>query len=150
MTIEGEPLSILLVEDNRDHAELVLRALQTHKIGNRIHHVADGEEALDYLFRKGVYAEPRDSPRPNLVLLDLRLPKVDGLEVLKKLKSDDELQRIPVVVLTTSEAERDLAGAYESYVNSYLVKPVDWPKFAKLIEDLGFYWLAWNRVPSAR
>jgi CheY-like chemotaxis protein len=147
MSFEGEPLVILLVEDNRDHAELVVRGLQAHRVANRIHHVSDGEEALDYLFHRRAYADPKDSPRPHLVLLDLRLPKIDGLEVLKTLKGDESLRSIPAVVLTTSAAERDLAGAYESYVNSYLVKPVDWAKFAKVIEDLGFYWLAWNRVP---
>jgi CheY-like chemotaxis protein len=145
--MDGEPLIILLVEDNRDHAELIMRSFEEHRIANRMFHVLDGEAALDYLFRKGAYADPNVSPRPHVVLLDLRLPKIDGLEVLKQIKSSEDLRRIPVVALTTSEAERDMAGAYNRHVNSYLVKPVDFDKFSKLMDDLGFYWLAWNRKP---
>lgn len=148
MALHGEPLVLLLVEDNADHAELVMRSLTEHGVANQLHHVPDGEAALDYLFHRGDYADPQRSPRPHLVLLDLRLPKVDGLDVLKAMKTDDLLRRIPVVVLTTSDAERDMARAYDAYVNSYLVKPVDWLKFAKVVQDLGFYWLAWNRVPG--
>ncbi len=145
--MEGESLIILLVEDNPDHAELIVRSFDEHRIANRIYHVQDGEAALDYLFRRGRYADPASSPRPHVILLDLRLPKIDGLEVLKHVKSSVELRRIPVVALTTSEAERDMTGAYNSHVNSYLVKPVDFDKFNKLMDDLGFYWLAWNRKP---
>jgi CheY-like chemotaxis protein len=150
MALHGEPLVMLLVEDNLDHAELVLRSLTEHRLANTLRHVTDGEAALDYLFHRGAYADPRSSPKPNLVLLDLRLPKLDGLEVLKAMKAHGELRGIPVVVLTSSDAERDLARAYDSCVNSYLVKPVDWLKFAKVVEDLGFYWLVWNRVPGER
>lgn len=145
--MDGEPLIILLVEDNPDHAELVLRSFEEHRVANKIFHVGDGEAALDYLFRKGIYRDPNSSPRPHVILLDLRLPKIDGLEVLKEVKSSHELQDIPVVALTTSESEQDMAGAYKRHVNSYLVKPVDFDKFGKLMDDLGFYWLAWNRKP---
>lgn len=145
--MDGEPLIILLVEDNPDHAELVLRSFEEHRVANRIFHVQDGEAALDYLFRKGIYEDPNSSPRPHVILLDLRLPKIDGLEVLKEIKSSNVLQDIPVVALTTSESEQDMAGAYRRHVNSYLVKPVDFDKFSKLMDDLGFYWLAWNRKP---
>lgn len=143
----GEPLIILLVEDNPDHAELILRSFEEHRVANRIFHVQDGEAALDYLFRRGCYTDPKSSPRPHVILLDLRLPRIDGLEVLKEIKSSEELQQIPVVALTTSESEQDMAGAYRRHVNSYLVKPVDFDKFNRLMDDLGFYWLAWNRKP---
>jgi CheY-like chemotaxis protein len=143
----GEPLIILLVEDNPDHAELIVRSFEEHRIVNQIFHVLDGAAALDYLFRKGAYEDPKSSPRPHVILLDLRLPKIDGLEVLKEIKSCPELLPIPVVALTSSESERDMIGAYSRHVNSYLVKPVDFDKFNQLMEDLGFYWLEWNRKP---
>ena len=144
---KGEPLRILLVEDNAAHAELVTRSFERHRIANRIYYVTDGEVALDYLWQRGVYADPQQSPRPHLILLDLRLPKISGLDVLKEIKTAPELQRIPVVILTTSEAEQDVKGAYEAYANSYLVKPVDFEKFTQLMEELGFYWLGWNHYP---
>ncbi len=145
--MDGEPLIILLVEDNYDHAELIVRSFQDHRVVNQIHHVIDGEAALDYLFRRDEYANSKGSPRPHVILLDLRLPKIDGLAVLHEIKTDEELRCIPVVILTTSEAESDLAQAYEHHANSYLVKPVDFAKFTHLIDDLGFYWLGWNRRP---
>ena len=145
--MNGEPLDILLIEDNLAHAEMVIRSLEEHHIANRVCHVSDGQTALDYLCRQGQFADPGDSPRPHLILLDLRLPKVNGLQVLKTIKHDPKLLQIPVVVLTTSNAERDLLTAYESYANSYLVKPIDFEKFTNLIKDLGFYWLAWNHHP---
>jgi CheY-like chemotaxis protein len=145
--MNGEPLTILLVEDNADHAELVKRNLEDSKVANQLHHVEDGEAALDYLHGRGVYADRARYPRPHLVLLDLRLPRIDGLEVLKQVKSDPQLRTIPVVVLTTSDAERDMALAYEHNANSYLTKPVDFGRFSVLLKDLGFYWLAWNRSP---
>jgi CheY-like chemotaxis protein len=143
--MNGEPLVILLVEDNPDHTELIKRNLEEHRILNKIHHVSDGEAALDYLFRRGSYADPKISPRPHLILLDLRIPKIDGLEVLKEIKNSGSLKKIPVVVLTSSEAKNDIKTAYQNYANSYLVKPVDFDTFRQLMDDLGFYWLAWNR-----
>ena len=143
--MNGEAVIILLVEDDPNHAELILRGLQDNGVANEIHHVMDGEAALDYLFRRGEYADPEKSPRPHLILLDLRLPKIDGQEVLEEIKADDELRSIPVVILTTSEAERDIVRAYQNHVNSYLVKPVDFAQFAQMMRDLGFYWLYWNR-----
>ena len=143
--MDGEPLIILLVEDNPDHTELVTRSFQDHRVANKIYHAPDGEAALDYLFRRGDYANAKKSPQPHVILLDLRLPKVDGLEVLKQIKGSNELRRIPVVVLTTSSSEKDMAGAYENHANSYVVKPVDFEKFTDLMNNLGFYWLAWNR-----
>ena len=148
--MEGEPLRILLVEDNRDHVKIIKRSFRDHQVANAIHHVADGEAALDYLFRRGKYADQNTSPRPNLIILDLRLPKIDGLEVLKIIKESKQYNWIPVVVLTTSEAERDKISAYDNHVNSYLVKPMDFEKFSNLLKDLGYYWLAWNAVPRKK
>ena len=145
--MNGEPLLILLVEDNLDHAELVRRSLADHRVANQVRHLTDGQAALDYLFRRGAFADRATSPRPHLILLDLRLPRVDGLDVLKAIKQDPDLHTIPVVVLTTSNAGRDIGAAYRNYVNSYLVKPVGYDAFNKLMKDLGFYWLAWNRYP---
>lgn len=144
----GEPLVILLVEDDPAHAEIVRRNLADFRVANRIVHVEDGQAALDYLFRQDRYSDPATSARPHLILLDLRLPKVDGLEVLRRLKEDDQLKSIPTVVLTTSGAESDMVNAYGNGAGSYLVKPVDFAKFTALMEAFGFYWLAWNRFPS--
>ncbi len=140
----GEPVLVMLVEDNVDHAELVRRTLAEHRVVNQIRHLTDGQSALDYLFRRGEYADAASSPRPHVILLDLRLPRIDGLEVLKTIKESEELRPIPIVVLTTSEAERDVARAYNNHANSYLVKPVGFTEFSKLMEDFGLYWLGWN------
>ena len=144
--IKGEPALILLIEDNQDHAELVIRNLEENRVANKLVHLATGEAALDYLFHRGDYADASMSPRPHLILLDLRLPKIDGLEVLKEIKNS-ELKGIPVVVLSSSETDLDLKKAYEMGANSYLVKPVDFEKFASLMDDLGYYWLCWNKYP---
>lgn len=143
----GEPVIVMLVEDNADHAELVIRTLEDHRIANKIQHFLDGQSALDYLFRRKEYEDPELSPRPHMILLDLRLPRVDGLEVLRIIKAEELLKHIPVIVLTTSEAEKDVAQAYGHHVNSYLVKPVGFEEFSKLMHDLGFYWLGWNTHP---
>jgi len=145
--IQGEPLTVLLVEDNPDHAELITQNFRDHRVANKIYHVTDGEAAQDYLFRRGAYADPQQSPRPHVILLDLRLPKVDGLEILKEIKTSEELRRIPVVILTTSQAEQDVARAYDYHANSYLVKPIDFDKFTRLMDGMGFYWLGWNHYP---
>ncbi|MBN2393642.1 MAG: response regulator [Anaerolineae bacterium] len=145
--MKGKPPIILLVEDNPAHAEMVIRSFQDHMMANKIIHLLDGEAALDYLLRRGQFTVPEASPRPHVILLDLRLPKINGLQILQEIKQNEALLSIPVVVLTTSEAERDLVMAYENHANSYLVKPVDFAKFSQLINDLGLYWLAWNRQP---
>lgn len=145
--MSGEPLIILHVEDNDDHAEMVLRSLEEHRVANQLIRVADGEAALAYLFRRPPYTDAQSSPRPNLVLLDLRLPKVDGLEVLREIKGSEDLRLIPVVILTTSAAEEDVARAYHNHANSYLQKPVDFERFAEMMQSLGYYWMAWNRDP---
>lgn len=145
--VKNSPAIILLVEDNRAHAELVRRCFEDHPIANSVYHISDGEAALDYLLRRGKYADPKQSPRPNLVLLDLRLPKVDGLAVLKEARTSGKLRHVPIVILTTSEADGDMAKAYELRASSYLVKPVDFEKFSRLMRELGLYWLGWNEMP---
>jgi CheY-like chemotaxis protein len=137
---------VMLVEDNPDHAELVKRVLAEHKVPNRILHFTDGKEALEFLIVGGSSSAPS---LPDVILLDLRLTRVDGLEVLKVVKEHERLRTIPVVVLTSSEASPDIEEAYRRHANSYLVKPVGYEGFAKMMEDLGFYWLSWN-TPSRR
>jgi CheY-like chemotaxis protein len=146
--VNDESTVILLVEDDPGHAELVRRILKESRWANRLMHVADGQAALDYLYRQAEFSNPEQSPRPGLVLLDLRLPKVDGLKILQTIKSDPGLSRIPVVILTTSAAETDVANAYDRHANSYMVKPVDFSKFATLMEALCCYWLQWNEHPD--
>ena len=147
MSMDGNPMVILLVEDNLDHAELTRRNLETCHLANRIYHVEDGEAALHYLQGKPPYTDKTQYPRPDLVLLDLRLPKIDGLEVLRVAKEDPNLRAIPVVILTTSGADPDIKTAYEYHANSYLTKPIAFDALSRLIKDLGFYWLAWNKRP---
>jgi CheY-like chemotaxis protein len=144
--MQGEPVVILLVEDDQAHAEIVRRNLEGFGIANRLEHVSDGQAALDYLQCQGRW-NSGNAPRPHVILLDLRLPKVDGLGVLKIIKADTKLSSIPVVVMTTSDAESDMASAYDSHVNSYLVKPLDLDQFVNMIKSLGYYWLAWNKHP---
>jgi CheY-like chemotaxis protein len=139
--------TILLVEDDVDHAELVFRSLGEHLPHAHVSHVSDGQAALDYLLRRGDYSDPARSPVPELILLDLRLPLVDGLSVLEEVKRSPELRRVPAVVLTTSDAPVDLQRAYASHVNSYLVKPMDYEQFSRQVQDLGLYWVGWNRHP---
>ena len=146
----GEPILVMLVEDNVDHAELVIRTLEEHRIANRVRHFLDGQSALDYLFQREEFSGQTNNTRPHVILLDLRLPRVDGIDVLKAIKEDDDLKAIPVVVLTTSEAEKDVARAYYNHANSYLVKPVGFEEFKKLMDDLGFYWLSWNTHPDIK
>jgi DNA-binding response OmpR family regulator len=144
---DAEPLIILFIEDDPAHAEITMRNFKKNRITNKVIHLWDGQQALDYLFRQGEYADPEKSPLPHLILMDLRLPKVDGLEVLSKIRTNDSLKCVPTVILTTSEAEIDVSRAYNYHVNSYLVKPLDFDKFANLIEAFGFYWVVWNKYP---
>jgi CheY-like chemotaxis protein len=145
--MKGEPIVILLAEDEPAHFEIVRRNLESSRLANRLIHVADGQAALDYMYRRAEFNDLERYPRPGIILLDLRLPKVDGLEVLKIIKADPHLSRIPVIILTTSAAETDIAKAYDCHANSYLVKPVDFSQFVKLMDTLGYYWLAWNEYP---
>lgn len=145
----GEPFHILLVEDNDAHAELITRGMRDQQGTTRIHRVADGEQALDYLFLRGACENTAECPRPDLVLLDLRLPKIDGLDVLRTLKTTPDLLRIPVVILTSSDADSDIAQSYDYHANSYLVKPLDFKAFTRLMKDIGTYWLGWNKQQRA-
>ena len=142
-----EQVEILLVEDNALDAELTTRALKNGGLANKLHWVKDGQEALDYLFRHGEYAGRPDTT-PRLVLLDLKMPKVDGIDVLRAVKADERTKRIPVVVMTSSQEERDVAQSYDLGVNSYVVKPVDFNALAELARQAGYYWLAINRTPT--
>jgi CheY-like chemotaxis protein len=143
----GEPIVILLVEDEEAHAEIVRRNLKSSRIANRLIHVADGEAALDFVYQRNEFSDPATSPRPGIILLDLRLPKIDGLEVLQTIKEDPKLTAIPIVILTTSQAEADITKACNNHANSYLVKPVDFAQFQQLMDTFNFYWLAWNNSP---
>jgi CheY-like chemotaxis protein len=136
--------AILLVEDNPNDAELTMRALKKARVANEIHVVKDGAEALEFLFAKGAYAGRAGSPPPRVVLLDLKLPKVDGLEVLRRVKADAGTKAIPVIVLTSSREESDLVASYDLGANSYIVKPVDSEKFFEAVQSIGLYWLLLN------
>ena len=140
-------VEILLVEDNPNDVELTLRALKKNNLTNRVHVVKDGAEALEYIFATGAYAGRDINHYPRVVLLDLKLPKVDGLEVLRRIKSDERTKVIPVVVLTSSKEERDLVESYNLGANSYIAKPVDFESFVKAVADLGLYWLLLNQPP---
>lgn len=138
---------ILLVEDNPDDVDLTIRALKKNNIKNEIVVARDGVEALDYLFGTGIYAERDTSIMPIVILLDLKLPKIDGLEVLKRIRSENRTKMIPVVILTSSKEEKDLIESYSSHANSYIQKPVDFDQFMDTVRHLGLYWLILNEVP---
>ncbi len=142
--MKDHPALILLVEDDDTHAMLITRAFKDVEISHEIYWVSSGDEALEYLFRRGKYAHPEDSPRPDLVLLDLRLPVIDGHEVLRAVKESEDLKALPVVILTTSQNKADISRAYSCYANSYLVKPMGLDKLREMISALGNYWLRWN------
>lgn len=144
-----EPFEILIVEDNPLDLEMTLRGLRKANIANRIEVARDGAEALDYLFCEGAHADRRMEDAPRLVLLDLKLPKVDGLEVLARLKGDPRTRAIPVVMLTSSKEQRDLVESYQLGVNSYIVKPVDFENFVAAARELGTYWLLLNQTPMS-
>jgi len=146
MTTNDAVVDILLVEDNPTDAELTIRALRKHNLANNLEWVKDGEVALNFLFSRGDHAG-RSNVLPRVVLLDLRLPKVDGIEVLTQIRADPKTRELPVVVLTSSKEERDLVATYEVGVNSFVSKPVAFDEFAKVVAELGMYWLLVNRVP---
>ncbi len=140
-------VEILLVEDNPNDVELTLHAFKRNNLANTVHVARDGAEALDYIFAEGEYSGRDVNHKPRLILLDLKLPKVDGLQVLRRLKSDSRTQSIPVVVLTTSREERDLIESYSLGVNSYIVKPVDFDQFSEATRVIGLYWMLLNESP---
>ena len=145
--MDENAVEILLVEDNPADVELTLRALKRYNLANKVYVVKDGVEALEYIFAKGAYAQRNIENAPKVVLLDLKLPKVNGLEVLRKIKADKRTKVIPVVVLTSSAEERDIVESYKLGVNSYIVKPVDFDKFLDAVQELGFYWVLLNKPP---
>jgi two-component system response regulator len=143
-----EIVEILLVEDNANDVELALRALRKNRLGNRIHVARDGEEALDFIFCRGAHRSRDITQFPKLILLDLKLPKVDGMEVLRQVKADTRTRIIPVTILTASKEEEDVARGYRLGVNSYIQKPVDFDQFCGTVTQLGMYWLLVNQLPS--
>jgi len=141
-------VELLLVEDNPQDLELALRALRKANLANRIHVARDGAEALEFIFCEGPHAARQITDCPKVILLDLKLPKVDGLAVLKRIKGDPRTKTIPVVVLTSSKEQSDVVESYQLSVNSYIVKPVNFEQFAKAVHDLGLYWLLLNQPPK--
>jgi CheY-like chemotaxis protein len=146
-TVALEQMEILLVEDNPEDAEMTMRALRKRNLANHVHWVKDGEEALEYLFCTGQYAGREQTRPPKLVLLDIKMPKVDGIEVLRRIK-DSPLKTVPVVVMTSSNEERDVVASYRLGVNSYIVKPVAFDAFLETVTNIGLYWVLTNRVPQ--
>jgi len=142
-----QQVEILLAEDSPADAEMTLRALRKNNLANRVHWVKDGAEALEYVFRAGTYAE-RANQQPKLILLDIKMPKVDGIEVLRRLKGDPETRSIPVVVMTSSNEDRDVVESYRLGVNSYIVKPVAFDAFLETVAKIGMYWVLTNRAPQ--
>ncbi|MDF2436686.1 MAG: response regulator [Bacteroidota bacterium] len=146
--MDNAEVEILLVEDNASDAEMTMRALKKNNIGNNIVHLKDGAEALDFVFGTGQFENRNIHHKPKLILLDLKMPKVNGVEVLRALKSDDRTKRIPIVVLTSSKEDPDVKICYDLGVNSYIVKPVGFENFTKAITDLGVYWVLLNQLPE--
>jgi len=142
-----EDVEILLVEDNPNDVELTMRALQKQSLANKVFVVKDGAEALEFMFATGAFATRKIENRPKVVLLDLKLPKVDGIEVLRRIKADDRTKHTPVVMLTSSQEERDVVDTYNLGVNSYIVKPVDFSNFVHAVSELGVYWGLLNKLP---
>ena len=142
------PINILLAEDDPAHAEIVRRKLKDFPVANRLFLVKDGQAALDFLFRQSAWADPGTSPRPDLILLDVHLPKVDGLGVLQRIKNNGNIKRIPTVMITTSNDHSDIDAAYDQGAGSYLMKPMNFGKFDKMLDALCSYWLICNRFPG--
>ena len=140
-------IDILLVEDNPDHAMLTRRVLEDYKVANEVHLVENGADALDYVYRRGQYSNGKNAPRPGLILLDVKLPKVDGFEVLRQLKTDPEYSSIPVVMLTTSSHDEEVARGYADGANSYVTKPVRFDEFAEKVKNIGLYWGLISSLP---
>ena len=143
--MDNNEIEILIVEDSMDDANLTIRSLKKNKIANQLHHVKDGAEALDFIFAKGEYSSRSKSTRPKLILLDLKMPKVNGIEVLAQIKEHPDTKTIPVVILTSSQEDPDIKKCYELGANSYVTKPVEFEGFVKAVKELGFYWMVLNK-----
>ncbi|SMD36016.1 two-component system, unclassified family, response regulator [Reichenbachiella faecimaris] len=141
-------VEVLLVEDNLDEAGLVIRALKKNNLGNNLVHLEDGAEALDFIFARGAYSDRKVEFKPKVVLLDLKMPKVDGLQVLKEIRNDKRTKLIPVVIMTSSAEQKDIIESYGLGVNAYVVKPLDFENFYKVMIDLGLFWLLVNQPPG--
>ena len=146
--MERSQIEILLVEDNMDDAEMTIHALRKNNLTNKLIHVKDGEEALDFLFGTGNFIGRDVNLKPSLILLDLKMPKIDGLEVLEQVKSNEATKKIPVVILTSSKEDPDVSKCYELGANSYIVKPVEFESFIKAVSELGMYWMILNQPPA--
>ena len=146
--MENQEVEILLVEDNPDDAGLTIRALKKNHLANKLHHVKDGSEALDFIFAQGQYAQRKIENVPKVILLDLKMPKVNGIEVLRVLRADERTKKIPVVVLTSSKEDPDIKTCYSIGINSYVVKPVEFEAFVKAVSDIGLYWMILNEAPN--
>lgn len=144
-----DTVEILFIEDNPHEAELTIRSLKKNNLANTLKHIDDGAEALDFIFATGVYADREHAPNPRLIILDLKLPKVDGLEILRQIKMNERTKTIPVAILTSSQEERDIIETYKLGVNSYIVKPVNFESFAKAVAELGLYWFILNQSPNS-
>ena len=144
-----DTVEILFIEDNPHEAELTIRSLKKNNLANTLKHIDDGAEALDFIFATGVYADREYTPNPRLIILDLKLPKVDGLEILRQIKTNERTKSIPVAILTSSQEERDIIESYKLGVNSYIVKPVNFESFAKAVAELGLYWFILNQSPNS-
>jgi len=142
--MDPKSVDILLIEDTADHVELIVKALRDNNVLNKVHVVASGEEAIDFLYQRGEYA---NVARPGLILLDIKLPGMDGIEFLRRIKADPKLKPIPVVVLTTAAGEKEIVESYSCGANSYIVKPVDFEQFVKVIKELKLYWMVVNSLP---
>ena len=145
--MNGKSTEILIVEDNANDALLTIRSLKEHNLANNIVHVRDGQEALDYLFAKGAYSDRDPLNLPKAILLDLKLPKLDGLQVLARIRDDERMKCVPVVIFTSSQEEGDLVKSYKLGANSYIVKPVEFESFTAAIKQMGLYWLLLNKLP---
>ena len=148
--MEKTSVEILLIEDNPHEAELTMRGLKKYNFANKLHHIDDGVDALDFIFERGKYKDTAWSGLPRLILLDIKLPRVDGIEILRQLKGNEKTKSIPVVILTSSKENQDVKACYELGVNSYIVKPVDFDSFSKAVAELGMYWMLLNTAPDNR
>ncbi len=147
---QKERIPVLLVEDDEDDVQLTQRAFEKGNILNKLYVVYDGEEALDFLHHTGKYSNPTDAPRPGIIMLDLNMPRMDGRELLKKIKNDEDLRRIPVIILTTSDQKEDILSSYNNGANSFITKPVEFEKFLEVIITLGKYWLSIVEMPNVK